>query len=83
MIKEKIEKLNIICELIDNNNLANIHELRDHIKVHSSEAEMLNMAEVNTLLKSDAELFSLYFDAVYQERKYGRSDFDKETGETK
>ena len=26
-------------------------------------------------------LIRLYFDAVYQERRYGRSDIDKDTGE--
>ena len=68
MTEEKIEKLNTICELIDDNNLANIHELKDYIKMNSSDNKIPSMTEVNNFLLSDGELFSLYFDAVYQER---------------
>ena len=68
MIDEKIEKLNIICELIDDNNLANVHELKNYIKMNSSDNKIPSMTEVNNFLLSDGELFSLYFDAVYQER---------------
>lgn len=38
---------------------------------------------VNSVLRSHTGLIRLYFDAVYQERKYGRSDVDTETGELK
>lgn len=68
MIEEKLEKLNIVCELIDDNDLANVYELKDYIKNNSSDNKTPTMKEINELLISDAELFSLYFDAVYQER---------------
>lgn len=68
MISEKLERLNTICEIIDDNDLANVIELKDYIKQNSSDSKVPSMSEVNSFLKSDAELFSLYFDAVYQER---------------
>ena len=33
------------------------------------------------LLRAHTGLIRLYFDAVYQERRYGRQDVDKETGD--
>lgn len=68
MINEKLEKLNTICEIIDDNDLANVIELRNYIKQNSSDNKVPSMSEVNSFLTSDAELFNLYFDAVYQER---------------
>lgn len=68
MINEKLEKLNNICEIIDDNDLANVIELRNYIKQNSSDNKVPSMSEVNSFLTSDAELFNLYFDAVYQER---------------
>ena len=68
MINEKLEKLNTICEIIDDNDLANVIELRNSIKQNSSDNKVPSMSEVNSFLTSDAELFNLYFDAVYQER---------------
>lgn len=68
MINEKLEKLNTICEIIDDNDLANVIELGNYIKQNSSDNKVPSMSEVNSFLTSDAELFNLYFDAVYQER---------------
>lgn len=68
MINEKLEKLNTICEIIDDNDLANVIELRNYIKQNSSDNKVPSMSEVNSFLTSDAELFNLCFDAVYQER---------------
>lgn len=68
MINEKLEKLNNICEIIDDNDLANVIELGNYIKQNSSDNKVPSMSEVNSFLTSDAELFNLYFDAVYQER---------------
>ena len=68
MINEKLEKLNTICEIIDDNDLANVIELRNYIKQNSSDNKVPSMSEVNSFLTSDAELFNLYFDVVYQER---------------
>jgi len=39
------------------------------------------MKIINSVLRSHTGLIRLYFDAVYQERRYGRQDVDKETGE--
>ena len=41
------------------------------------------MKIINSVLRSHTGLIRLYFDAVYQERKYGRTDIDTETGEIK
>ena len=41
------------------------------------------MKILNSVLRSHTGLLRQYFDAVYQERRYGRSDFDGETGEIK
>ena len=41
------------------------------------------MKIINSVLRSHTGLIRLYFDAVYQERKYCRSDIDPETGELK
>ena len=42
---------------------------------------MPSIKTVNSVLRAHTGLIRLYFDAVYQERKYGRGDIDKETGE--
>lgn len=76
----KVVTLNDVCDLIDEYKLANIRELRRFVKVHGSEH---NLKIINTVLRSHTGLIRLYFDAVYQERKYGRSDIDKETGESR
>ena len=81
--EDKDDMLNLICDLIDNHNLANIRELRRFIQARGSEFGITSMSIVNSVLRSHTGLIRLYFDAVYQELKYGRSDFDKETGELK
>lgn len=80
-VEDKDDMLNDVCDLIDEHSLANIRELRRFIKVHGSEYNLPSMKIINSVLRSHTGLIRLYFDAVYQERKYGRSDFDKETGE--
>lgn len=50
------------------------------VKLHASEYGLPSMKIINSVLRSHTGLIRLYFDAVDQERKYGRSDFDKETG---
>ena len=39
------------------------------------------MKVINSVLQAHTGLIRLYFDAVYQERKYGRGDINEETGE--
>ncbi|MFM9597081.1 replication protein RepB, partial [Streptomyces scabiei] len=64
-------------------NLANIRELRRFIKARGAEFGISSMSIVNSVLRSHTGLIRLYFDGVYQERKYGRTDIDAETGEIK
>lgn len=81
--EDKDDMLNDVCDLIDEHGLANIRELRRFVKVHGSEHGLPSMKVVNSVLRSHTGLIRLYFDAVYQERKYGRSNIDLETGEMK
>lgn len=82
-VEDKDDMLNDVCDLIDEHGLANIRELRRFVNVHGSEYNLPSMKIINSVLRSHTGLIRLYFDAVYQERKYGRSDFDRETGEIK
>ena len=80
-VKDKDDMLNDVCDLIDDHNLANMRELRRFLKAHGSEYGMPSIKVVNSVLRAHTGLIRLYFDAVYQERKYGRGDINKETGE--
>lgn len=82
-VEEKDEMFNLVCDLIDEHGLANIRELRRFVRLRGSEFGLSSMKIVNTVLRSHTGLVRLYFDAVYQERKYGRFDVDPETGEIK
>ncbi len=80
-VEDKDDMLNDVCDLIDDHNLANMRELRRFLKAHGSEYGMPGIKVVNSVLRAHTGLIRLYFDAVYQERKYGRGDINKETGE--
>lgn len=80
-VEDKGDMLNDVCDLIDDHNLANMRELRRFLKAHGSEYGMPSMKVINSVLQAHTGLIRLYFDAVYQERKYGRGDVNKETGE--
>lgn len=69
--------------MIDDHDLANMRELRRFVRVHGAKYNLPSMKIINSVLRSHTGLIRLYFDAVYQERKYGRTDYDKETGELK
>ncbi|KAA8433797.1 hypothetical protein FKV73_07680 [Weissella paramesenteroides] len=58
-----------------------MRELRRFIKIHGSKYNLPSMKIVNSVLRAHTGLIRLYFDAVYQERRYGRTDIDKDTGE--
>jgi len=79
--EDKDDLLNDVCELIDDHNLANMRELRRFVLGHGSEHGLPSMKVINSVLQAHTGLIRLYFDAVYQERKYGRGDVNKETGE--
>lgn len=80
-VGDKDDMLNDVCDLIDDHNLANMRELRRFLKAHGSEYGIPGIKVVNSVLRAHTGLIRLYFDAVYQERKYGRGDINKETGE--
>lgn len=80
-VEDKEDMLNDVCDMIDEYDLANMRELRRFMKTHGSEHNFPSMKIVNSVLRSHTGLIRLYFDAVYQERKYGRNGIDKETGE--
>lgn len=80
-VEDKDEMLNDVCDMIDDHGLANIRELRRFIKEHGTEYNLPSMKIINSVLRSHTGLIRLYFDAVYQERKYGKSYVDKNTGE--
>lgn len=80
-VEDKDEMLNDVCDMIDDHGLANIRELRRFIKEHGTEYNLPSMKIINSVLRSHTGLIRLYFDAVYQERKYGRNYVDKDTGE--
>jgi len=80
-VEDKDDMLNDVCDLIDDHNLANMRELRRFIKLHGNEYALPSMKVINSVLRAHTGLIRLYFDAVYQERKYGRGDVDKETGQ--
>lgn len=80
-VEDKDEMLNDVCDMIDDHSLANIRELRRFVKEHGSDYNLPSMKIINSVLRSHTGLIRLYFDAVYQERKYGRSYVNTETGE--
>lgn len=82
-VEDKDDMLNDVCDLIDDHGLANIRELRRFVKNNGAKHNLPSMKIINSVLRSHTGLIRLYFDAVYQERKYGRTDYDKETGELK
>lgn len=82
-VEDKDDMLNEVCDLIDEQDLANMRELRRFVRNHGTEYNLPSMKVINSVLRSHTGLLRLYFDAVYQERRYGRSDYDKETGEIK
>lgn len=82
-VEDKDDMLNDVCDLIDDYDIANMRELRRFIKRRGAELGLPSMKIVNSVLRAHTGLIRLYFDAVYQERKYGRGDIDRETGEIK
>lgn len=80
-VEDKDEMLNDVCDMIDEHGLANIRELRRFVKEHGGDYNLPSMKIINSVLRSHTGLIRLYFDAVYQERKYGRSYIDTNTGE--
>ena len=81
--EQKDDILELVCSLIADNDIANIIELRDFVELFGSEYGLHSMKVVNQVLRSHTGLVRLYFDGVYQRRKYGNQArfVDRETGE--
>jgi Plasmid replication protein. len=79
-VEDKDDMLNDVCDMIDDYDIANMRELRRFVRNHGSEHNLPSMKVINSVLRSHTGLVRLYFDAVYQERKYG-AKIDQETGE--
>lgn len=82
-VEEKDDMLNEVCDLIDEYDIANMRELRRFVKLHGAEHGLPSIKIINSVLRSHTGLIRLYFDAVYQERRYGSNipDVNPETGE--
>lgn len=80
-VEDKEDLFNEICDIIDDHDLANMRELKNFVKYHGAEYGLPNMKVIRSVMKMSSGIIRLTFDAVYQERRYGRGDIDKETGE--
>ncbi|MBJ7525561.1 replication protein RepB, partial [Lactobacillus sp. CRM56-2] len=70
-----------VCVLIDDHNLANMREFRRFVKFHGVEFGLPCMYFIISVLRAHTGLIWLFFDAVYQVRRFGRAVFDKVSGE--
>lgn len=70
-VEEKEDIFNLVCDLIDEYDLANVRELKRFVRQQGEEHGIASMKVVNHVIRSHTGLIRLYFDAVYQERKYG------------
>lgn len=82
-VEEKDYIFNVICNMIDEQSLANVRELKRFVQQRGNEYNIDSMKIVNDVIRSHTGLIRLYFDAVYQERKYGSHEVDYVTGEIK
>lgn len=80
-VEDKEDLFNEICDIIDDHDLANMRELKNFVKYHGAEYGLPSMKVIRSVMKMSSGIIRLTFDAVYQERRYGRQDVDKETGE--
>src|SRR5690625_1465929 len=82
-VEDKDDMLNDVCDIIDENGVDYYNEIRRFIRIHGAKHNLPSMKIINSVLRSHTGLIRLYFEAVYHDRKYGRSDIDPETGELK
>lgn len=71
-VEDKDDMLNAVCDLIDEHDITNMRELRRFVRLHGAEYNLPSMKIINSVLRAHTGLIRLYFDAVYQERRYGR-----------
>lgn len=79
-VEEKDFILDLVCDLIDEHGLANMRELKRFIVANGNKYGISSMKVVNQVIRYHTGLIRLYFDGVYQERKY-RNKIDLDTGE--
>lgn len=70
---EKDKILDDICNIIANNNLSNILELKDFVENRGSEYGLPSMNLVHKIIRSHTGLIRLYFDGVYQNNKFNKT----------
>ena len=79
-VEQKDDILDLVCELIDEFELANVRELKRFVAAVGPQHGLANMKVVNRVIRSHTGLIRLYFDGVYQRKTKGRN-VDFETGE--
>lgn len=81
---EKEELFNVICELIEEYQLANLLELAKFVRRYGSNYGLVGMKQVNKIIAPKSGLMRLYFDGAYQARKNGLVEIDllNETGDS-
>lgn len=82
-VEEKEDLYNLVCDLIIDYDLANIKELKYFVLTKGNQYGISSMRQINEVIRSYTGLIRLYFDAVYQDRKYGSTvpKVDYSTGE--
>ncbi|EPX03841.1 replication protein [Streptococcus agalactiae] len=81
---EKEELFNVICELVEEYQLANLLELAKFVRRYGSNYGLVGMKQVNKIIAPKSGLMRLYFDGAYQARKNGLVEIDllNETGDS-
>lgn len=86
-VEEKDELFEIVCEVVEKYQIANILELSKFVRKYGSIYGLSNMKIVNKVIANKTGLMRMYFDGAYQVRKNGikeiELDIDLETGEIK
>lgn len=82
-VEQKEDILDLVCDVIDEHELTNIRALRRFVKEQGAGVGLPSIKVVNEVIRSHTGLIRLYFDGVYQEKRYGRMDqkVDPITGE--
>lgn len=70
-VEDKEARFQVLCNIIKQEELANIIELSDFIELRGSEYGIRSMKEANDAIMLHTYLIKLYFDGVYQNREYG------------
>src|SRR5699024_11569984 len=66
-VEDKDDMLNVVCDLIDDHDIANMRELRRFVRLHGAEYDLPSMKIINTVLRFQRGLIGLYFVVVYKD----------------